>query len=192
MDIFHECDLDGSGHMDRDEFSQMLANKKMKRLMRILEIDDTGEEMMELFDLVDIDGSGELSLEEYKGVFFKIMRPPASKDLLRILGMLARTEQKMDALMGLNQSKSSRGSLGHDGQSAHCWKQEWQEIRASQQYAVRTPVHENTDSETPASACQNGQTTGNAAGGQTPQLSEISEALALSRKDVMRLHERFD
>merc|ERR1712087_131819 len=122
----------------------MLNNKKMKRLMRILEIDDSGEDMMELFDLVDIDGSGELSLEEYKGVFFKIMRPPASKDLLRILGMLARTEQKMDALMGLNQhGSSSRGSLGHEFHSSHSWKQEWQDISASRQYAVRTPVHEN-------------------------------------------------
>lgn len=101
IDLFKDCDTDGNDCVDRYEFVNMLENTKMKRLIRLLELEEDGSQLLELFDLVDLDGSGSLSLDEYKDIFFKIMRPPNSKDLLRIGAVLFRCEAKLDFLLGL-------------------------------------------------------------------------------------------
>merc|ERR1712125_63878 len=125
--------------------------------------------MMELFDLIDIDGSGSLSLEEYRDVFFKIMRPPASKDMLRIVAMQARFEAKLDAFMGLPERKKqdNNGVLRSD---AHNWKTDWEQIVAGKEVSQ---------------ASTNGQQ-------QQSLPHEVAECLRALQEDIKAMHGRFD
>jgi len=110
IELFRDADTDGSDTVDRDEFTTMLRSKSMKCLMRVLEIDDTGDELLELFDVCDTDSSGHLSLEEYQSMFFKMMRPPAAKDILRLLAMIERLDAKIEKSLNPEAEDHKQGS----------------------------------------------------------------------------------
>lgn len=180
IDLYRDADNDGNGIVDRKEFQSMLKNRKMKRLMRVLELDDSGYEMMDLFDMCDVNDDGEISMEEYQTIFFKIMRPPSSKDILRILAMLERVDHKVESILGLDELPVEERNQPWRGQAQAVKK------RKSMQ-------------------CDAGDTAGTVLEGSKelvvpprlpeldPQsLASINEGVAAISKDILTLQQGFD
>jgi len=81
-DLFLEMDLDESGSISREEFGDKIE------LLEKFGLDQTTIKLA--FDLIDADRSGQLEMQEFIHMVFRLLHPPASQDLLCVKRNLAR------------------------------------------------------------------------------------------------------
>lgn len=79
-EMFNSLDEDGSGALNREEFTDVLDDVSFLRQMKMLDIDL--EELPDIFDILD-DGDGEVTTEEFVVGITRLQGIAMSRDMLR-------------------------------------------------------------------------------------------------------------
>merc|ERR1719506_871042 len=100
-------DVDGTGSIEKGEFAAVMKVPRLNRLCRVLDIDTT--ELEGMFDLIDQNSDGVLVLEEFRDVFFALMRPPQSKHLVAAAIRTTHCKRMLEEVKEVLQSRRPGG-----------------------------------------------------------------------------------
>jgi len=105
-DLFHRLDTDGSGNISRFELARPEATRQLERVG----IDQ--ELLHNAIGIVQPGDRGDIAMEEFLELIFKLLHPPETQDILLIKRKLEKLEQALTSLRRGTASK--RAALDGD------------------------------------------------------------------------------
>mmetsp|Transcript_123775 Transcript_123775/g.194139 ORF Transcript_123775/g.194139 Transcript_123775/m.194139 type:complete len:534 (+) Transcript_123775:75-1676(+) len=93
---FVQADADGSGTMDKEEFTELTKKDYVVERMQELGVHLSEEDFQKAWDMLDVDGSGELSIDAFVNGFSALHEALATKHVVNIDYSLKRVQFEME------------------------------------------------------------------------------------------------
>lgn len=97
--IFNQIDHDGTGTIEREDFLEMIKDRRAQALFHKLGFPVTPENATGIFGLLDFDGDGGISYDEFEAGVYRLHGGAKSIDMARLLVRVDQCARGMEELM---------------------------------------------------------------------------------------------